>query len=47
MAQRNHATPGALTPGVVTRGVLAALAFVFAAAPALAQKQYGPGATDT
>src|SRR5262249_61473949 len=36
MARRN--------PGI---GAAAALALVFAATPALAQKQYGPGVTDT
>ena len=30
-----------------TRSALATLLVVFAAAPALAQKQYGPGVTDT
>jgi branched-chain amino acid transport system substrate-binding protein len=30
-----------------TRGAIAALLLVFAGAPALAQKQYGPGVTDT
>src|ERR1039457_6996678 len=30
-----------------TRAALAALALILAAAPALAQKQYGPGVTDT
>jgi branched-chain amino acid transport system substrate-binding protein len=38
MAWRNHAT---------MVGALAALTLTFAATPALAQKQYGPGATDT
>src|SRR5476649_2652672 len=37
MALRIHSTPGAV----------AALALVFAATPAPAQKQYSPGATDT